>query len=118
MCNELNNIIKTNKNGQLSFCRDCKKFNLTFNNILIELTPRELNAFQAMVKDIDVEYWESQFSKKHFKRNIPITTSLQNLILVFDLSEFLVLKELIFNKASKKNSLISLSEIDYDLTLN
>jgi len=118
MCDELNNIIKRNKNGQLSFCRDCKRFNLTFNNILIELTPRELNAFQAMVKDIDVEYWESHFSKKHFKRNIPITTSLQNLILVFDLSEFLALKELVFNTAPKKNNLISLSEIDYDLTLN
>jgi len=34
------------------------------------------------------------------------------------LSEFLALKELVFNTAPKKNNLISLSEIDYDLTLN
>ena len=117
MCKK-QHIISKNVNGQLSYCKDCKVFDLTFNNILIELTPRELISFQNVIKKIDVDYWESHFNKKYVKRNIPIMTLQQNLILVFSLAELYALKELVLKDNKERNELISISKIDYDLTAN
>ena len=118
MCEVQINIIKKNRGGQLSFCPVCKVFNLTFKNILIEMTARELKAFQLVVTEVDINYWESHFNKKIVKRNIPILTSQQNLILIFSLSEYKALKELVIKPSSGENDFISVSEIDYDLILN
>ena len=118
MCKKKQNIISKNVNGQLSYCKDCKVFDLTFNNILIELTPRELILFQNVIKNIDVDYWESHFNKKYVKRNIPIMTGQKNLILVFSLAELHALKELVLNENEERKKLISISKIDYDLSLN
>ncbi len=118
MCKQHQIIISKNVNGQLSYCKYCKVFDLTFNNILIELTPRELISFQNVIKNIDVDYWESHFNKKYVKRNIPIMTRQQNLILVFSLAELHALKELVLNGNEERKKLISISKIDYDLSLN
>lgn len=114
MCKIEKNIISKNSNGELSYCQNCKVFDLTFNNILIELTPKELINFQKLVKNIDVEYWDSHFNRKYVKRNIPIVTCQQNLILIFSFQELLSLKELIFS--SKGNKLISSS--NFYLSMN
>tara|TARA_B100000989_G_C19445308_1_gene429212 strand:+ start:155 stop:403 length:249 start_codon:yes stop_codon:yes gene_type:complete len=82
------------------------------------LTPRELISFQNVIKNIDVDYWESHFNKKYVKRNIPIMTRQQNLILVFSLAELHALKELVLNGNEERKKLISISKIDYDLSLN
>ena len=118
MCKQHQIIISKNVNGQLSYCKYCKVFDLTFNNILIELTPRELISFQNVIKNIDVDYWESHFNKKYVKRNIPIMTRQQNLILIFSLAEPYSLKELVLNDNEERNELISISKIDYDLSVN
>ena len=118
MCKKQIQIISKNANGQLSYCANCKVFDFTFNNILIELTPRELISFQNVIKNIDVDYWESHFNKKYVKRNIPIMTRQKNLILVFSLAELYALKELVLNNNKERNKLISISNIDYDLTAN
>ena len=45
-------------------------------------------------------------------------TRQQNLILVFSLAELYSLKELILNDNEERNELISISKIDYDLSVN
>lgn len=49
-------IIRKNNFGQLSYCKDCGTFHLTFSNILIELSDRELRAFHMVVKEIDIDF--------------------------------------------------------------
>ena len=118
MCKKQNQIISKNTNGQLSYCENCKVFDLTFNNILIELTPRELISFQNLIKNIDVDYWESHFNKEYVKRNIPIITRQQNLMLIFTLAELNNLKDLILKDNGERNELISISNIDYNMCVN
>ena len=111
-------VISKNSYGQLIYCEECKVFTLTFNNILIEFSVRELKAFHLLVKEIDANFWNSHPNKTIIKRNIPIATSQANLILIFDLIEFKALKELIFISDIKRKSFISSKDINYTLVLN
>ena len=107
-------IIRKNKFGQLSYCRDCEIFHLTFSNILIELSDKELRAFHLVVKEIDVDFWNKHPNSRIVRRNFPINTSQQNLVLFFDLE---ALRELVMI-SEKKKDFISFSDIDYDMSLN
>lgn len=107
-------IIRKNKFGQLSYCRDCEIFHLTFSNILIELSDKELRAFHLVVKEIDVDFWNNHPNSRIVRRNFPINTSQQNLVLFFDLE---ALRELVMI-SEKKKDFISFSDIDYDMSLN
>ena len=72
MCKKQQNIISKNVNGQLSYCKDCKVFDLTFNNILIELTPRELISFQNVliaIENLMMNARNNNFHKKDFPSN-------------------------------------------------
>ena len=110
-------IIRKNKFGQLSYCRECGIFHLTFSNILIELSDKELRAFHLVVKEIDVDFWNNHPNSQIVKRNFPINTSQQNLVLVFDFYELEALRELVMI-SEKKKDFISFSDIDYDMSLN
>ena len=80
-------IIRRNNFGQLSYCKDCGTFHLTFSNILIELSDRELRAFHMVVKEIDIDFWKNIPNNQTVRRNFPINTSQQNLVLIFDFSD-------------------------------
>ena len=107
-------IIRKNKFGQLSYCRECGIFHLTFSNTLIELSEKELKAFHLVVKEIDVDFWNKHPNSRIVRRNFPINTSQQNLVLFFDLE---ALRELVMI-SEKKKDFISFSDIDYDMSLN
>lgn len=82
------------------------------------MTPRELISFQILIKNINVDYWQSHFNKKYVKRNIPIVTMQQNLILIFSFAELNALKDLVLISKGEKTELISISEIDYNQSVN
>ena len=117
MCHNIMTLTKNN-HGQLAHCSNCRIYQLHFNNIYLEFNQRELVTFQKFVVEIDTEYWNACCSRAFDKRKIPIQTSQQNLVLMFDQQELSALKDLIFQNASKPYIPISVSEIDYTTILN
>lgn len=114
----MNDIIRKNNFGQLSYCRDCQLFNLTFSNILIELTERELIAFHMIVKEINIDYWNNHPNSQTHRRKFPINTNQKNLVLIFDFFELKALKELVLIIVSNKKKYISYNEIDNQINFN
>ena len=117
MCHKVKTIAK-NCDGQLSFCASCNVYHLTFNNIYIEFTPRELDAFREHVFNIDVEYWEMRYERVVIKRKIPIRTMQQNLSMMFNKQELMSLKNLIMQNTQKPFENIGLLDIDCKFFLN
>ena len=117
MCHKIKTIAK-NCNGQLSFCETCKMYHLTFSNLYIEFTPKELESFKRYVSGIDVEYWEMKYERMVIKRKIPIQTMQQNLSMMFNRQELESLKDLILQKTQKPFENIKLLDIDYIFFLN
>ena len=105
-------LIKKNGFGQLSFCNDCKLFYLKFSSVLIELTHKEFKAFHLVVKDIDTNYWEKINKYSNECRIYPISTSQQNLVLIFNKSELQALKELVLITESENSNYASLFDIN------
>ena len=105
-------LIKKNGFGQLSFCKECNLFYLKFSSVLIELTRKEFRAFHIVVKDIDTNYWERLNKNSHESRIYPISTSQQNLVLIFNKSELQALKELVLITKSENNNYASLFDIN------
>ena len=104
-------IIKKNGFGQLSFCKECNLFYIKFSSVLIELTQKEFIAFHSVVKDIDTGYWERLNKYSHDSRIYPISTSQQNLVLIFNKRELQALKELVLITKSERESYVSLFDI-------
>ena len=104
-------LIKKNAFRQLSFCNECNLFYLKFSSVLIELTRKEFRAFHLVVKDIDTNYWDRLNKYSHESRIYPISTSQQNLVLIFNKSELHALKELVLITRSGMDSYVSLFDI-------
>ena len=104
-------LIKKNGFGQLSFCNECKLFYLKFSSVLIELTHKEFKSFHLVVKDIDTNYWEKINKYSNESRIYPISTSQQNLVLIFNKRELQALKELVLITKSESESFISIFDI-------
>ncbi|WP_394746944.1 DUF6686 family protein [Spongiimicrobium salis] len=117
MCSQVKTIAK-NGYGQLSFCRSCNVFHLTFNNIYIEFTTGEMEAFQKFVRGIDVEYWETRYDQMPVERKIPIQTMQHNLSMIFNKQELEALKDLVLERTTKPFSKIGTLDIDYIFFLN
>lgn len=117
MCHQIETIAK-NCNGQLSFCKGCKVYHLTFNNIYLELTKQEMLSFQKYVSEIDIEYWETKYDSMPIKRKIVINTLQSNLSILFNRSELDSFKDLLSENTKKVNDNLTVLDIDYTLFLN
>ena len=117
MCHQVKTIAK-NSYGQLSVCANCNIYHLTFNNIYIEFTTGEMEAFQKFVGDIDIDYWESKYDQMPVDRKIPIQTMQHNLSMIFNKQELEALKDLILERTEKPFSNIAALDIDYVFFLN
>jgi len=117
MCIHGKTIILNHK-GLLSFCEGCNLYHLIFNNIYIDFTPSELIAFQNVVENINLEYWETKYCGTLVRRKIPIQTSQQNLCLIFNRNEIDSLKELISFNIKNPFRILSVLDIDYNPFLN
>ena len=87
MCRNNIKVINRTKSGMIRKCSSCEKFNVTFNNIFLELTESELYNFKKYLELTDIEYWENEYGIMNNKA-IPIPTNQYNLILVFSRAEF------------------------------
>lgn len=117
MCHKIETLAK-NCHGDLSFCSSCSVYHLTFGNIYIELTPKEMLGFRNYVTDVDIEYWECKYERMPIKRKIVIKTMQQNLSLMFNRSELASLKNLLVFNTKKPNEALSVLDIDYTLFMN
>ena len=117
MCQK-SKIIARVKNGELSMCRSCENFSLTFNNILFQFDKSELMQFRDYVSKIDIDYWLTYPACKMQKRKIPVETFNQDLFLIFDEYEIEELKTLLGINTYDKQAPLSAGDIDYPFCLN
>ena len=117
MCHRIK-IIAKNCNGQLSFCKCCKMYHLTFVNIYIELTPEEMVTLQNYISNLDAEYWEEKYDRIPIERKIVVNTLQSNLAILFNKSELNSFKNLLFTKTKKPYDKLEVLDIDYTLFLN
>ncbi|MCL7763424.1 hypothetical protein MPF19_08370 [Polaribacter sp. Z014] len=117
MCQK-SKIISSVKNGEISVCKDCKNYNLVFNNIFFQFNEEQLNKFKEYVAEIDINYWLEYSASTTQRRKIPVPTFHQNLVLVFDSYEIEELKILLGISTGNKSEMITTADIDYTLILN
>jgi|TARA_B100000780_G_scaffold266641_1_gene223021 hypothetical protein len=110
-------IIKRTKNGIIKQCTGCEKFDLTFNNIFLELSGCELKNLKEYIDNTDIEYWEKEYGSIHAK-TIPIPTNQNNLILVFDRIEFEEFKMLLDSHGKSEFKSLSYKEISINFSDN
>ena len=111
-------IISSVKNGEISFCKGCKTYALTYNNIFFQFTIEQLKKFKSYVSQIDIAYWLDHNACATQKRKVPIPTSHQNLILIFDLYEIQELRILLGIDKNDPIKMVPAAAIDYPLILN
>src|SRR5690606_8976240 len=111
-------ILSKNGEGHLIYCNTCNIYQLYFNNLYLEFTVREFNAFKQYISEIEVYFWRSCPNRAFSKRKIPIPTMQPNLVLTFCQQELQSMRDLIFEDTSKPDTLIGVSEIDYIHILN
>ena len=111
-------IISSVKNGELSICKGCKNYALTYNNIFFQFTGEQLQKFKNYVSQIDVDYWLDHNGCSTQKRKVPIPTSHENLILIFDVYEIKELRILLGIDKNNPMKIVEPADIDYPLILN
>ena len=83
------------------------------------LDEEQYESLKAHVSKIDIKFWLDKFCDTPLKRKIPIPIHQENLILVFDIKEFINLKSLFFNQRNQDNLLyLSTNQIEYNIILN
>lgn len=115
------NIIEISKNwnGKLEFCKGCKKYYLSFNNVFLIFNRYELNKFIEYLSRQNFEGFDDDEAIPTLGHKVLIPTMQDNLILLFSKKEINALKSLLENKCSNLNSkLISAFEIDYTFMAN
>lgn len=110
-------ILSSSKNGQLTICNSCKRYSLTFNNILLQFDKDELKSFRKHINNIDVDYWLDFYARTTKVRKIPVSTKQCSLWMFFSEEEFEELKSLLSINRKQKNNLLA-RDINYPLILN
>jgi hypothetical protein len=106
------------ENGELTICKSCQMYHLSFNNIYFEFTKKQLLKFRKHISEIKPNDWEKSYSSIKGNRKIPIQTLHQNLYLIFNKQELKELSSLLAINTNFKHQLIDLDDIDYPLILN
>ena len=109
-------IIKKTTNGLLLFCPKVNGFQLSFNNIFLNLSRFELNGFIDFIEKIDVDYWELEYKNSVYTKKIPIPTAQSNLIILIDRHELAELKILL--NLYNETTVLKVSAINYELCMN
>ncbi|CAI8404866.1 MAG: Uncharacterised protein [Flavobacterium sp. SCGC AAA160-P02] len=117
MCNHIKTIAK-GKSGELTVCTNCHHYHLTFNNIFFDFTKKEFFQFKKYIFQLDTEYWNENYPCTKVKRNIPVPTLQENLVLLFNQQEIEELKNLFSSQFYQQYQRINAEEIDYLLIDN
>lgn len=117
MCHKIKTISKV-KNGELTICKSCKMYHLSFNNIYFEFNRKQLLKFRKHIAEIKPDDWEKSYSNIKGNRKIPIQTLHQNLYLIFNRQELKELNSLLAINTNFKHQLIGFDDIIYPWILN
>ncbi|GGG49795.1 hypothetical protein GCM10011414_19490 [Croceivirga lutea] len=115
MCSQFK-VLKTSKNGLLTYCAASKLFQLVFNNLCFELYEWELKAFKEYLFEVDINYWEEQLSNSRNPRKIPLSVGAKHFIILLNQQELLELKTLLTTK--NKVRLLKPTELVYEYSEN
>ncbi|WP_299891432.1 DUF6686 family protein [uncultured Lacinutrix sp.] len=115
MCDNIKLITKV-KSGELTMCKQCNMYQLTYNNLYFEFNNKEFNSFKSYLFNIELEYWEHKYACPKIQRKIPIPSLQKNLYLVFNRQEINELKTLV--SSNKKDEFLDFQDIDYKLIIN
>lgn len=108
----IKNITKI-KNNQLTKCETCNVYHLIFNNIFLELSPIQLDNFKQYIIHIKIAFWEGKNLHTNLIRKIPIPTTQENLVIMFNKQEIEELKVLLSYKSTRSYKLLKAKCIDY-----
>jgi hypothetical protein len=118
MCKSIKILAKV-KSGDLSYCASCKVFHLIFNNLFFELSHQDFGKLKSYINHIEVGYWEHKHACPKIKRKIPLPSSQENLVMVFNRQEITELGKLLnYQQYSSTDKLLNIDDIDYNLKLN
>lgn len=88
-------ILKANKNGFFGFCEDCNEYHLHFNNLFFSFNPNNLNKFCSYLEDIDPETCSIPEHDFVQKKNIVLPVLHPYMLILVDLEELNMLKNLV-----------------------
>lgn len=117
MCHNVKTIAK-NKQGQLSYCTDCKVYRLIFNNLQLDFSPQQLNRFKKYIDQLETEYWELKYERVVKERKIPVPSAQDNLVMIFNKHELQLLRSLLHLDTPQSMEIIDIVDINYTLFLN
>ena len=112
MCNHIKTIARVN-GGELTFCSKSRHYHLIFNNIFFDFSQAEFSHFKRYILQMNTEYWNQNYPCPRVKRNIPMPTLQENLVLLFNQQEIEELRNLFSSRCYQKYHKISSDEIDY-----
>ena len=108
--------VKETKNGILIYMNNCKKFQLSFNNLHFSLDILELETFKDFLRKVDIGYWEKEYENSIYEKKIPIPTLQSNFIILLNRNELDELRILLDFKTQKQ--LLKSEEINYKMIYN
>ncbi|MEO0573065.1 MAG: DUF6686 family protein [Bacteroidota bacterium] len=111
-------VINHTRNGFFSQCQRCKSFHISFGNIFLDLTQKELNHFKKFLSGLNPDHWEQVYCSCAVKRKIPIPTLQTNLQIMLNRSELEELKLLLGMTEESTSELITAEKVDYAVVLN
>ena len=117
MCHRIKTLSKV-KNGELTYCKSCGMYHVSFYNMYFEFNRKQLIKFRNHIAEIDADMWEKSYSNIRGKRKIPVQTLHQSLYVIFNKEELHEFRELLEINTSFKQKVISAQDIDYPLILN
>lgn len=117
MCQKMT-VINHTKNGFFLQCEKCKSYQVSFGNIYLELTEKELTHFQGFLAQLDPNHWERVYCNCTIKRKIPIPTLQSNLQIMLNRAELEEFKILLNVNATNATALITAENVDYTVVLN
>ncbi|WP_422107904.1 DUF6686 family protein [Winogradskyella sp.] len=109
------------KSGDLWYCKNCQSFHLVFNNLFLALNRGELKRLKSYIDGLEIDYWEHKYACSDLCRKIPLPTTQDNLVVMFNRQEVIELRHLLsfLNKNHEKKGLyLNVDDIDYNLILN
>ena len=111
-------VINHTKNGFFSQCWKCRSYQISFGNIFIELTEKELDHFKNFLQQLDANHWEQVYCSCAIKRKIPIPPLQSNLQIMLSRTELEEFKYLLGATKGSEPEIITAEGVDYTVLLN
>ena len=109
-------VIRKSTNGFLLFCKYSNKFQLSYKNILIDLSTFEFLQFVNYLKNINCQYWEQEYVNSIYEKKIPIPTLQSNFIILLNRKELEELRFLV--DCVSEDRILKPVEINYLIVSN